>query len=667
MIKEKVPYSDVFFEEANKVLQTLNDFRDLSEVKLNNQQLMEIFKKINADVSNGIDKIQMNLNFLVKNVEWDTFNISFFGETNAGKSTLIEALLKGNGESIGDGRKDFTKTLNSRSLKNINLLDMPGIEGNERKYISEIKKGVQKSHVVFYVLGTNKEPEEETLKKIHSFLKDQARVYSIINVRGKPTVYLREKGIYDENIKKIEARTKEKFQRILGEHYVDNLVINAHIAFLSTGNPSREDLKRDKVKLIKIFGTEQNAYEFSNLQAVERLISDLAKSSLDEIVLSNTYKFFSCLEGVVGRILRGKKDLDETIKGIKIQIKEIMCKSEQIIKNYSDEIINLVERKIDKMKIDMQQVIYEGIDNEWSEGVIKRKLNETKANFEQTMNAELKNMIDELHKDITDIMQQLEKRIDLNFKFKGIDNRDFNIEEIFKNMKVSVNYVLKQILDIGLSAFGVFTAFLLNPILGIITGVVSSLKKVWEWFFGDPYKRKREAKDKAYNEITSTINDIKHDVLKNTEREIKNLKNLIKKQLLGMNSFIDEIEKLSFSLNDKILNLTKSKVEISKALASFIEKHPVDYAYFDLQLKAGLIIGKELPITDRNVFRLKELSTFPSFNDYLNSLDYYIEEDYFMYLQSPTEFTYRATNSLIDYFKDRDKSLKIRGVRRKRS
>nr|WP_242664114.1 GTPase [Helicobacter pylori] len=119
------------------------------------------------------------LESLKNNEEWENFTIAFYGETNAGKSTLIECLrlffkeqskinqqehfkrlystyqnnyqnderkkqniLKElhslqDGAIIGDGRSDFTTKTKSYTLKHGNktftLLDVPGIEGREKK------------------------------------------------------------------------------------------------------------------------------------------------------------------------------------------------------------------------------------------------------------------------------------------------------------------------------------------------------------------------------------------------------------------------------------------------------------------------------------------------------------------------------------------------------
>ncbi|EKE85697.1 50S ribosome-binding GTPase family protein [Helicobacter pylori R036d] len=137
------------------------------------------------------------LESLKNNEEWENFTIAFYGETGAGKSTLIECLrlffkeqskvvqqerfkrLYSNyqnnyqnderkrqailnelhslqdGAIIGDGRSDFTLKTRSYSFQynhqNFTLLDVPGIEGSEKKVIDQISNATQKAHAIFYV------------------------------------------------------------------------------------------------------------------------------------------------------------------------------------------------------------------------------------------------------------------------------------------------------------------------------------------------------------------------------------------------------------------------------------------------------------------------------------------------------------------------------------
>ncbi len=139
------------------------------------------------------------LESLKNNEEWENFTIAFYGETGAGKSTLIECLRlffkeqskrdqqerfrwlcaeknhRGSGHAlleleklqdgaiIGDGRSDFTLETRSYTLKHNNktftLLDVPGIEGDEKKLFSKFLT-LHKKPMLFFML-----PKRPLLRK----------------------------------------------------------------------------------------------------------------------------------------------------------------------------------------------------------------------------------------------------------------------------------------------------------------------------------------------------------------------------------------------------------------------------------------------------------------------------------------------------------------------
>ena len=76
------------------------------------KEIQNGISKINTDFKNEIDELQ-------NGSEWDRFCISFFGETNAGKSTLIDTLrIIYNEDSrlkeVIDNREEVLKLLNQR-------------------------------------------------------------------------------------------------------------------------------------------------------------------------------------------------------------------------------------------------------------------------------------------------------------------------------------------------------------------------------------------------------------------------------------------------------------------------------------------------------------------------------------------------------------------------
>ncbi|MFP6061744.1 GTPase [Helicobacter pylori] len=145
------------------------------------------------------------LESLKNNEEWENFTIAFYGETGAGKSTLIECLRlffkerskrdqqerfrqlyseknhRGSGHAllelekfqdgaiIGDGRSDFTTETKSYTLKHNNktftLLDVPGIEGDEKKVIQQISNATQKAHAIFMLPKSPPLRKKEKRKK----------------------------------------------------------------------------------------------------------------------------------------------------------------------------------------------------------------------------------------------------------------------------------------------------------------------------------------------------------------------------------------------------------------------------------------------------------------------------------------------------------------------
>ena len=110
------------------ILNLDNTKTDIVKYKAKNTKLANLQTDFNDEFAKQIDNVKQVMKQTIDGMVWDNLVIAFFGETNAGKSTTIEALRilfdktkKNNGDGliVGDGRSDFTKTYNEYKLNNI--------------------------------------------------------------------------------------------------------------------------------------------------------------------------------------------------------------------------------------------------------------------------------------------------------------------------------------------------------------------------------------------------------------------------------------------------------------------------------------------------------------------------------------------------------------------
>lgn len=271
--------------------------RSLKEANISSAQDDDenrFFEEIKECLSEQDRTFKREIDELKKISVWDNFCISFFGETNAGKSTIIEtlriiydeesrrekirknnsgfrvflrkSLLKmgfkagtesrlarflgssGNvvdGDIIGNGRSDFTKDVTGYNLhyngKPFILYDVPGIEGDESKFEQVIQKAVDKAHLIFYVNGTSKKIEPGTAEKLKKYLKNYTDVYAILNIHFPPKAnrdveiddpYSDElQREYSKMERTIKVQTDGVLQNVLAENYKESLMLNGLSAF----------------------------------------------------------------------------------------------------------------------------------------------------------------------------------------------------------------------------------------------------------------------------------------------------------------------------------------------------------------------------------------------------------------------------------------------------
>lgn len=211
---------------------------------------------------------------------------------------------------IGTGESDFTKGNTHYDLhiddKIFQLIDVPGIEGNESHFVHLVKEAIAQAHLVVYVNGTNKKPETTTAKKIKSYLEYGTQVYPLINARGYADDYEFEEDREDlcrqSGADNTLRQTVDVLAPVLGAevllegHCVQGMLAFSALAYdnstqSTTIHPSREhNLAVSQQEYFSVFPDPLKMRAFSQIDAVVWTIRNKVATFREDIVESNKGK-----------------------------------------------------------------------------------------------------------------------------------------------------------------------------------------------------------------------------------------------------------------------------------------------------------------------------------------------------------------------------------------
>nr|WP_259456302.1 GTPase [Helicobacter pylori] len=243
------------------------------------------------------------------------------------QAILNELTSLQDGAIIGDGRSDFTLKTRSYSFQynhqNFILLDVPGIEGSEKKVIDQISNATQKAHAIFYVTKTPNPPQkgeerkEGTIEKIQKQLDSQTEVWAIFNKPiNNPRAF--KDGLIDGSEKESLKILNKEMKNILGKHYMGHQIVSAQMAFygLSSALLLESDFYKNKQKFLEVFKEEEwLLYKCHFKQLGEFIAEELLKNSRAKIIQSNCNKALKAIEELQKAIeITIEKRIDPGIK-----------------------------------------------------------------------------------------------------------------------------------------------------------------------------------------------------------------------------------------------------------------------------------------------------------------------------------------------------------------
>lgn len=128
---EALVYLDELHDSISQATEIISDCIDgMKRFHINDASLINNIQTqlqtVQTEFENSYYDTQRNLN--IKRKMSDKFNITLFGKTKAGKSTLMEILTHGDGSHMGKGGQRTTRDVRSYEWKGMSVTDIPGID-----------------------------------------------------------------------------------------------------------------------------------------------------------------------------------------------------------------------------------------------------------------------------------------------------------------------------------------------------------------------------------------------------------------------------------------------------------------------------------------------------------------------------------------------------------
>lgn len=489
-------------------------------------------------------------------------------QTTFNELPRLEALQ--DGRIIGDGRSDFTREAQEYVFEakgqTFQILDVPGIEGDEAKVSEQIAKAVQRAHVVFYVTSKAAPPQTGdagrpgTLEKIRVHLRDQTEVRTLFNKRiTNPNQLYKVEPINDDERSSLRD-LDEKMRTQLGGHYQGTTIISALPAFLAAADclTPRSNHANGRQKFLNAQSREQ-ILERSSLEAFcQHLTEDLIANHKEKIRQANWNKIGMVLSdtcNAVDSLLR-EKFLPLTAN-LKHEVNNSSQQLEKALDTLKSRLNNRKENSIERFKNDVRKSVYRRIDENISNDNFKKTLDESIKHHQLTMGLILSEKFDneislfrEQCKDVFDRFQQ-----HVNDIKDGYDN-------LYKYNQD--NFELRINIDNGISykgIFGAIGAFLIGAAFAPTSGGASvaaawslcgsfviAMWKSIKGFFSSKYKmsQQRQATD---DNLDGLCEEFRKSLALSLKESIKFIEDNVQKICTGLEETVQQTEQICESLN----------------------------------------------------------------------------------------------------------------------
>jgi len=179
--KEECKAVQSHFEQCDTIINALSEklqrvikhgSQTLSEDKMVGDGLTNMLQDLEGDYGNLLAK--RNTNLVKQKRSLECFNVMLFGRTMSGKSTIREAITRGDGQTIGKGAQRTTRDVKEYEWNSLRIIDTPGFGAYNGQEDTQVAHEIlEQSDVVLFMLNSDSIQESTfvELEHVHSLNK----------------------------------------------------------------------------------------------------------------------------------------------------------------------------------------------------------------------------------------------------------------------------------------------------------------------------------------------------------------------------------------------------------------------------------------------------------------------------------------------------------------
>ena len=482
-------------EDSEKIISKSID--KLNQMKLSEPQLMDNvnqqLEKVKKSFFDSYFECTYKIDEKYKQIEY--FNITLFGATTVGKSTLREILTKGDGRSIGEGAQRTTTDVKKYKWRGMVVTDVPGIEAYDGDDDAKLAEAAADYADMVIFMIQNGQPTSQEADWLVELKKKDKPILCVLNYHKSlldsmnmdmflenPSSYLQ-----GQDVDEVKEQFNAFVQAKLPDYHLDILVVHLQARFMAN-MPEYVDKKNELIigsqfaKLEnEIVNIVRENGEFYRRKSFLSIIDIAVYEQMKELLKfsSDSYHCFNLSYENRQKFESWKKEfIPDSYESLTSKIVEFFEPIKRYIPIFIDENIENAD-----------------FNSKWNDYFKKKNINHFLSNMAERKATECQNKINEFFADL-----QTEINISYDFKFqqKG---------EKFVNGKRAWGWASAIA---GAGAAVIFLLGLSNP----IGWAVTALGMVFGYFSWICDSRETKLRDAKYKIRQKMENEIKKGEMK---------------------------------------------------------------------------------------------------------------------------------------------------------